>query len=146
MSEKRFEYGETDLFEWIEENGEIISTKECVKKLNEQQATIDKLDQENADLLGARIKAQEEWEKCTDKLKAKILEQQATISRLGEENEQLKKRNKFLEEFDGQAKIVANLKEENEKLEQKIKDKNTYQRVLEAKIRRLKDRIKVLEK
>lgn len=36
--------------------------------------------------------------------------------------------------------------EENEQLEQKIKDKNTYQRVLEAKIRRLKDRIKVLEK
>lgn len=31
-------------------------------------------------------------------------------------------------------------------LDQKIKDKNEYQRVLEAKIRRLKDRIKVLEK
>ena len=31
-------------------------------------------------------------------------------------------------------------------LDQKIKDKNEYQQVLEAKIRRLKDRIKVLEK
>ena len=31
-------------------------------------------------------------------------------------------------------------------LEQKIKEKNKYQRVLEDKIRRLKDRIKVLEK
>ena len=41
MSEKRFGYGETDLFEWVEDNGEMISTKECVNKLNEQQATID---------------------------------------------------------------------------------------------------------
>lgn len=32
------------------------------------------------------------------------------------ENEQLKKRNKFLEEFDGRAKTVANLKAENEQL------------------------------
>lgn len=31
-------------------------------------------------------------------------------------------------------------------LDQKIKDKNEYQQVLESKIRRLKDRIKVLEK
>ena len=35
MSEKRFAYGETDLFEWVEDNGEMISTKECVDKLNE---------------------------------------------------------------------------------------------------------------
>ena len=35
MSEKRFGYGETDLFEWVEDNGEMISTKECVNKLNE---------------------------------------------------------------------------------------------------------------
>ena len=33
MSEKRFGYGETDLFEWVEDNGEMISTKECVNKL-----------------------------------------------------------------------------------------------------------------
>ena len=43
-------------------------------------------------------------------------------------------------------KAIPKLQKENEQLEQKIKDKNTYQRVLEAKIRRLKDRIKVLEK
>ena len=35
---------------------------------------------------------------------------------------------------------------ENNQLTQKIKNKNKYQQVLEAKIRRLKDRIKVLEK
>lgn len=35
MSEKRFGYGETDLFEWVEDNGKMISTKECVNKLNE---------------------------------------------------------------------------------------------------------------
>ena len=41
MSEKRFGYGETVLFEWVEEDGEIISIKECVQKLNEQQSTIE---------------------------------------------------------------------------------------------------------
>ena len=40
MSDKRFGYGETDLFEWVEDNGEMISTKECVNKLNEQQDII----------------------------------------------------------------------------------------------------------
>ena len=42
--------------------------------------------------------------------------------------------------------MLNELYKENEQLEQKIKDKNTYQRVLEAKIRRLKNRIKILEK
>lgn len=32
---ERFKYGETDLFEWVEDNGEMISTKECVNQLNE---------------------------------------------------------------------------------------------------------------
>lgn len=41
------------------------------------------------------------------------------LNELYEENEQLKKRNKFLEEFDGRAKAVANLKEENEKLKER---------------------------
>ena len=42
--------------------------------------------------------------------------------------------------------LLNNYEIENNKLTQKIKDKNKYQRTLEAKIRRLKDRIKVLEK
>ena len=50
MSEKRFSYGETDLFEWVEDNGEMISTKECVNKLNEQQTTISRLEEENEQL------------------------------------------------------------------------------------------------
>jgi len=50
MSEKRFTYGETSLFEWVEDNGKMISTKECVKKLNEQQATISALKEENEQL------------------------------------------------------------------------------------------------
>ena len=45
INEKRFVYGETDLFEWVEDNGKIISTKECVKKLNEQQAIIEQQEQ-----------------------------------------------------------------------------------------------------
>ena len=50
MSEKRFGYGETDLFEWVEDNGEMISTKECVNKLNEQQSIIEQLQEENKGL------------------------------------------------------------------------------------------------
>ena len=42
--------------------------------------------------------------------------------------------------------LLNNYEIENNKLTQKIKNKNEYQRTLEAKIRRLKDRIKVLEK
>lgn len=42
------------------------------------------------------------------------------LNELAEENKQLKQRNKFLEEFDGQAKIVANLKEENEQLRKEL--------------------------
>ena len=42
--------------------------------------------------------------------------------------------------------LLNNYEIENNKLTQKIKNKNKYQQVLEAKIRRLKDRIKVLEK
>lgn len=47
MTEKQFEYGETDLFEWVEVNGKMISTKECVNKLNKQQLVISKLDEDN---------------------------------------------------------------------------------------------------
>ena len=43
------------------------------------------------------------------------------LKELSEENEQLKKRNEFLEEFDGQAKTVANLKAENEQLQQELR-------------------------
>lgn len=39
---------------------------------------------------------------------------------LKKENEQLKKRNKFLREFDGRLKTVANLNEENEQLKQEL--------------------------
>ena len=121
MSEKRFTIHKESKYkeEWyaypfcIKEDGEVVfntiplSIAEKVRdKLNELQATIDKLDQENADLLGARIKAQEEWEKCTDKLKAKILEQQATITALNEENIELKKLRKYCAEWMG-------VKEEN---------------------------------
>lgn len=42
--------------------------------------------------------------------------------------------------------LLNNYEIENNQLIQKIKNKNKYQQVLEAKIRRLKDRIKVLEK
>ena len=50
MIEKRFGYGETDLFEWVEDNGEIISTKECVNKLNEQQSIIEALKEKLCEL------------------------------------------------------------------------------------------------
>ena len=76
----------------------FLVDEDCERKLgiivdclNEKQSTIEakdkkiaELDQQCADFLGVRIKAQEEWEKCTDKLKEKIVEQQATIERLEE--------------------------------------------------------------
>lgn len=80
------------------------------------------------------------------------------LNKLFEENGQLKFENETLKSnyqkeiqssidfCNAYSKTNSELLEEIEKLEQKIKDKNTYQRVLEAKIRRLKDRIKVLEK
>lgn len=44
------------------------------------------------------------------------------LNSLTEENEQVKKRNKFLEEFDGRLKTVANFIEENEQLKQEIQE------------------------
>ena len=55
---------------------------ENAKLVGEQQATINELEQENADLLGDNIRSLDEFEKCTNKLKAKILEQQSTIQRM----------------------------------------------------------------
>ena len=75
MSEKRFGYGETDLFEWVEDNGKMISTKECVNKLNEQQATIRRLqdlcgesDGENAKLRIENKRLQEENEQLKEEI------------------------------------------------------------------------------
>ena len=42
--------------------------------------------------------------------------------------------------------LLNNYEIENNKLTQKIKNKNEYQQILEARIRRLRDRIRVLEK
>ena len=95
-----------------------------------------------------RLKKENEQLKCiNDQLE----------ERLEKENRELNSIKKFAEKnginiflideaFRKCWKDNGKLFEENEQLEQKIKDKNTYQRVLEAKIRRLKDRIKVLEK
>ena len=67
MSEKRFGYGETVLFEWVEEDGEIISTKECVDKLNEQQVVIERLKEENK-------KLKKRLKKCANNWKQEIVE------------------------------------------------------------------------
>lgn len=66
MSE-RFGYGETDLFEWVEDNGEMISTKECVNKLNEQQVIIERLKEENK-------KLKKRLKKCANNWKQEIVE------------------------------------------------------------------------
>lgn len=68
MSDKRFGYGETDLFEWVEDNGEMISTKECVNKLNEQQATISRLKEENEQLRNQNKKLKWDLEKTREDL------------------------------------------------------------------------------
>lgn len=69
MNEKRFVYGETDLFEWIEDNGKIISTKECVKKLNEQQAIIEQQEQSITILTQEIADTQAILEMLSEKLK-----------------------------------------------------------------------------
>lgn len=97
MSEKRFEIKADDVdssiinitrdgedFAWF--LSDDITDKQVEKVcdlLNEQQKEINDLNQENADLLGDNIRSLDEFEKCTNKLKAKILQ-------LQEENEQLK--------------------------------------------------------
>lgn len=85
----------------------VLDVNDVEHKLNEQQVTIDKLDQENADLLGARIKAQEEWEKCTDKLKVKILQLQEENERLKQklENLDLNEKNDIVKMVDGKVFI-----------------------------------------
>ena len=97
MSEKRFIvksekigrfhniFVQTDKIEYsltggFDNDSEMI--KEIVDCLNEQQDNINELEQENADLLGDKIRSLDEFEKCTDLLKKKILEQQATIEQL----------------------------------------------------------------
>lgn len=67
MSEQRFGYGETDLFEWVEVDGEMISTKECVNKLNQQQSTIQSLKEENR-------KLKKRLRKCANNWKQEIVE------------------------------------------------------------------------
>lgn len=88
IGEKRFGYGETDLFEWVEDNGEMISTKECVNKLNEQQATISRLKEENEKFI---------QNKC---LPCELVSLQTKeIDKLKDENEKLKKENNGLKGF-----------------------------------------------
>ena len=119
MSEKRFELSEySTVYRYsvidniqkgtLKANEIIILLSKQAEKIDEQQATIEakdkeiaELDQQCADFLGDKIKALEEFEECTDKLKAKIVEQQATINQsialqreikdLKEENEKLTK-------------------------------------------------------
>lgn len=70
-----------------------------------------------------------------------IVEQQSFIGR------ELLKFDKYLaERLIEKEEIIKEQETIINQLDQKIKDKNEYQQVLESKIRRLKDRIKVLEK
>ena len=92
MKMKKYEIAELSDGEkvvWDTETNEHFNFESAVACLNEQQATIEakdkeiaELDQQCADFLGDKIKALEEFEECTDKLKAKILEQQDTIQEL----------------------------------------------------------------
>ena len=92
MKMKKYEIAELSDGEkvvWDTETNEHFNFESAVACLNEQQAIIEakdkeiaELDQQCADFLGDKIKALEEFEECTDKLKAKILEQQDTIQEL----------------------------------------------------------------
>lgn len=103
MSEKRFRYGETDLFEWIEDNDKIISTKECVDLLNEQDKEIGLLRLEletHKHPLWSTREAERKVNKLADSLadevkKNGILNEE--INQLRIENMRLKDRIKVLE-------------------------------------------------
>ena len=90
MKNKRFGYGETDLFEWVEDNGEMISTKECVKKLNEQQSIIRRDEMSIKTMMSNMKKLEEE--------KVELMEdcacQYKQIQKLESENEDLREVNK----------------------------------------------------
>lgn len=93
MSEKRFTYGETDLFEWVEDNGKMISTKECVNKLNEQQDTIEGLlldrnrQEEKLDIAREKLEKQVKQMKKDEKSIKTMLK---NMGKLKEENEELR--------------------------------------------------------
>ena len=99
MTEKRFTTDYSDLLKnnktFIKMDNERLTYEEIVDLLNEQQATISQLEEENKKLI-------EEWEfsfrtemahhRFAEKeLQEKIREKQATISRLEEKNGALKK-------------------------------------------------------
>ena len=86
MSEKRFGYGETDLFEWVEDNGEMISTKECVNKLNEQQATNDYLEESNSRLqiqLGETLRLVDEQQATIEAKERRIMILENLLTQMG---------------------------------------------------------------
>lgn len=75
--------------------------------LNNQQATIEakdkeiaELDQQCADFLGDKIKALEEFEECTDKLKQKIFDYKFEIKRLKMENDALQYALKYVKHIE----------------------------------------------
>lgn len=87
MSEKRFGYGETDLFEWVEEDGEMISTKECVNKLNELSEEKEYFEKKKEYFLS-------KW----SIVHAKNIQLRQEIKELKKENERLYKENEKVQE------------------------------------------------
>lgn len=78
---KRFGYGETDLFEWVEDNGKMISTKECVEELNELSEEKEYFERKKEYFLS-------KW----SIVNAKNIQLRQEIKELKKENEQLKKK------------------------------------------------------
>lgn len=82
-----------------------------------------------------------ELEDLLNEMSEAIVEQQSFIGR------KLLGFDKYLaERLNEEEEIIKEQENIIKQLDQKIKDKNEYQQVLESKIRRLKDRIKVLER
>ena len=137
MSEKRFRYGETDLFEWVEDNGEMISTKECVDRLNEQQATINEY-KENWDNL---------VEKASEIAKRNVVLDER-IGQLQRENEQLRQEleeNKSIINFcsnGDEDEDLHRLIKENEQLRQTIIEMRQDEQLYAMEIVKLNKEVK----
>lgn len=107
---QRFNLDEGRIWEAVEGLSPFKTTytlEEVCEKLNEQQSPIEakdkeiaELDQQCADFLGDKIKALEEFEECTDKLKQKIFDYKFEIKKLKMENDALRYALKYVKHIE----------------------------------------------
>lgn len=125
MNEKRFkstlDENTMSIMPYLVSDNEecFYNLQDCVDLLNEQQTTIEvkdkeiaELDQQCANFLGDKIKALEEFEECTNKLKQKIFDYKFEIKKLKMENDALRYALKYLKHIEVDIDIDRAIKDE----------------------------------